>query len=254
MANRVLAEANIGVGRHNFLAYGRQILSRWFGFVQEATVGLVANAKNITAKVVQQAIAKNAACTSVAVDQDSKAALADAESIDRRQDFGQMVRSRIRERMYFLGGHCGVCIFALVIRGQHLLADPSRNDAPFGPKQLEPVIFGRIVTGRNLNSASRIVLTNQHTERRRGGNFRVEHAATGRKKRRNHSVLDGRPVFPPVPADNDRAGHERVNERGDITRSHLRREAFPHDATKAGNADNGFTHAAAPCLLHTTFG
>src|SRR4029078_8095856 len=65
-------------------------------------------------------------------------------------------------------------------------------------------------------------------------------------KSSQQAQFEGRRVLPPVPADDDWSWTESSNEGNSIASGHQRREAFPHDAAKARNADNRFTHAATP--------
>ena len=61
-----------------------------------------------------------------------------------------------------------------------LRARRCRNDSPCGRKQLQPVVFDRIVAGRNLNSAGRTMMLYQHSGRRSGLAVTVAHIPASR--------------------------------------------------------------------------
>ena len=58
---------------------------------------------------------------------------------------------------------------------QHALADVTWHDAAGGRKQFETVIFGRVVTGADLNARNTVVVAYQDARRRGRRNTTVEH-------------------------------------------------------------------------------
>src|SRR5262245_3815736 len=90
------------------------------------------------------------------------------------------------------------------------------------------------------------MLEDEYAERRRRGNIRIENLPACRAQSCDHTGFDRRPILPTIPANDDWPWTKRLHKRGHISRGNLRREAFPHDAPQAGNADNRFGHVKTP--------
>ena len=81
----ILAETDVGSGRHDFPADAGQIFGRGFRRMGEESVGLPAEHRDAAAQCLEQALSQHAAGSVIGIQQHVKAAAANGRGIDDGQ-------------------------------------------------------------------------------------------------------------------------------------------------------------------------